>query len=65
MLGKNADWKIHALCFVLTMIAELIGTMKFDLGFVAFSLFPMLYVLIMGMILGVAKVIPHDMMEDA
>ena len=65
MLGKNADWKIHALCFVLTIIAELIGTMRFDLGFVAFSLFPMLYVLIMGMILGVAKVIPHDMMEDA
>ncbi|MBQ5869752.1 MAG: DUF3100 domain-containing protein, partial [Lachnospiraceae bacterium] len=57
--------KIHVLCFVLTMIAELIGTMKFDLGFVAFSLFTMLYVLIIGMILGVAKVIPHDMMEDA
>ena len=61
MLGKNADWKIHALSFVLTMIAEFIGTQKFDLGFMAFSLFPMLYVLILGMALGVAKVIPEDM----
>lgn len=65
MLGKTADWKIHVLCFILTMIAELIGTMKFDLGFMAFSLFPMLYVLIMGMILGAVKVIPHQMMVDA
>ncbi|MBQ2400494.1 MAG: DUF3100 domain-containing protein, partial [Lachnospiraceae bacterium] len=65
MLGKNADWKIHALSFVLTMIAEFIGTQKFDLGFMAFSLFPMLYVLILGMILGVAKVIPEDMQNDA
>ena len=65
MLGKNADWKIHALSFVLTMIAEFIGTQKFDLGFMAFSLFPMLYVLILGMILGVVKVIPEDMQNDA
>ena len=65
MLGKNADWKIHALSFVLTMIAEFIGTQKFDLGFMAFSLFPMLYVLILGMALGVAKVIPEDMQNDA
>ncbi|MCI7795638.1 MAG: DUF3100 domain-containing protein [Lachnospiraceae bacterium] len=65
MLGKTADWKIHLLCFVLTMIAEVIGTMKFNLGFMSFSLFPMLYVLIFGAILGAVKVIPRDMMEEA
>ncbi len=62
-MGKFADWKIHALCFVLSMIAEFIGTQKFDFGFIAFSLFPMLYVLILGMILGVAKFIPLEMQE--
>ena len=65
MLGKSANWKIYGLAFVLTMVAEFIGTVKFDFGVIAFSLFPMLYVLIMGAILGAVKVIPRDMMEDA
>ncbi|MBR2990817.1 MAG: DUF3100 domain-containing protein [Solobacterium sp.] len=59
------DWKIHALAFILTLVAELIGTKRFDLGFTAFSLFPMLYVLIFGGILGGAKVLPRKMMEEA
>ena len=59
------DWKIHALAFVLTIAAELIGTRRFDLGFTAFSLFPMLYVLIFGGILGGVKVLPKKMMEEA
>lgn len=60
-----ADWRIHALAFALTMVAELIGTKKFSLGPLAFSLFPMLYVLIFGAILGLLKKIPHQMMVDA
>lgn len=60
-----ADWRIHALAFVLTMAAELIGTIKFSFGPLAFSLFPMLYVLIFGAILGIAKAIPQKMMEEA
>lgn len=60
-----SDWKIHALAFVLTLVAEFIGTRKFNLGFTAFSLFPMLYVLIIGAILGGTKVIPMDMMQTA
>ncbi len=60
-----ADWKIHCLAFVLTIIAELIGTRRFDLGFTAFSLFPMLYVLIFGGILGGVKLLPREMMEQA
>lgn len=60
-----ADWRIHALAFVLTLAAELIGTLKFSFGPLAFSLFPMLYVLIFGAILGIAKAIPQKMMEEA
>ena len=59
------DWKVHVLALILTLIAEFIGTQKFDLGFMAFSLFPMLYVLVLGGLLGGLKVIPHDMMETA
>ena len=46
------DWKVHALAFVLTLIAELIATQRINLGITAFSLFPMLYVLVFGAILG-------------
>ncbi len=65
MKDNALDWKIHGLALILTLIAELIGTQKFDFGFMAFSLFPMLYVLILGGILGVAKLIPKQMMEEA
>lgn len=59
------DLRIHGLAFILTMAAELIGTMKFNFGPLAFSLFPMLYVLVFGAILGITKVIPKKMMEEA
>lgn len=55
MKEHMADWRIHALAFVLTVIAEFIGTKKFSFGPLSFSLFPMLYVLILGAILGIAK----------
>ena len=59
------DWKIHLLALILTLVAEFIGTQSFSLGPLAFSLFPMLYVLIFGAILGIAKAIPKQMMEEA
>ena len=59
------DWKIHLLALILTLVAEFIGTQSFNLGPLAFSLFPMLYVLIFGAILGIAKAIPKQMMEEA
>lgn len=59
------NWRIHALALVLTVVAELIGVLRFDLGIVAFSLFPMFYALILGAVLGAAKIIPADMMETA
>ena len=50
--NKIMDWKLHSLVLVLTLVAELIGKWKFNFGILAFSLFPMLYVLIFGCILG-------------
>lgn len=65
MKEHMADWRIHALAFVLTVIAEFIGTKKFSFGPLSFSLFPMLYVLILGAILGIVKMIPQKMMSEA
>lgn len=63
--NKIMDWKLHSLVLVLTLVAELIGKWKFNFGILAFSLFPMLYVLIFGYILGGMKLIPQKMMEES
>ncbi len=63
--GFWSDWKVQVMCFVMSIIAELIGVKRFDLGFMAFSLFPMLYVLIFGIIMGIMKVVPRKMMDTA
>ena len=47
MKEHMADWRIHALAFVLTVIAEFIGTKNSVSGLCPSSLFPMLYVLIL------------------
>ena len=58
------DWKVHALCLAMTIVAELIATQKFVLfGKFGVSLFPMLYALILGILLGsvVAMIrVTHD-----
>lgn len=59
------DWRVHALCLALTLVAEFIGTRKFSFGPVSFSLLPMLYALILGMILGVLKFIKPETMKTA
>ncbi len=59
------DWKVHLLCLALTIVAEIIGIQKFNLGFLSFSLLPMLYALIFGMILAIAKLINTETMETA
>ena len=63
--NKIMDWKLHSLVLVLTLVAELIGKWKFNFGILAFSLFPMLYVLIFGCILGGMKLIPQKLMEES
>lgn len=60
------DWKVHRLCLALTVVAELIGTKAIGpFGPIGFSLFPMLYALIFGAIMGTAKLIDRTSMETA
>ena len=59
------DWKVHALCGVMVLAAELIGLKSFAFGPISFSMYPMLYTIIMGVLLAVFKAIPKSMMETA
>ena len=59
------DWKVHALCGVMVLAAELIGKHSFAFGPLSFTLFPMLYTIIMGILLALFKLIPRSMMETA
>ncbi len=64
------DWKVHVLCFVIMVIAELIGTIKITMngargGGISFSLIPMLFAILIGIILGGAKKIKKETMITA
>ena len=64
------DWKVHVLCFVIMVIAELIGTIKITMngargGGISFSLIPMLFAILIGIILGGAKKIKKEAMITA
>ena len=64
------DWKVHVLCLVIMVVAELIGTQKISINGpggkgIAFSLLPMLFAIIIGIILGGAKKISRETMETA
>ena len=64
------DWKVHALCLVFVIAAEIIGAQAvgpypiFGAN-IGFTIFPMLFVLIFGIALGIMKRIPLGMMETA
>ena len=67
---KLKDWKVHVLCFVIMVIAELIGTIKITMngargGGISFSLIPMLFAILIGIILGGAKKIKKETMITA
>ena len=49
------DWKVHALCLGMVLVAEFIGIRKFALGPLSFSLLPMLYALVFGMLMAIFK----------
>ena len=59
------DWKVHALCGIMVLAAEFIGKHAVYLGPVSFTMFPMLYTIIMGILMAVFKLIPRSMMETA
>ena len=50
--GYLNDLKIHGITLLITIVAEYIGLKKFDLGFGAIVLFPLIYSLIFGGIMG-------------
>ncbi|MBO6093826.1 MAG: DUF3100 domain-containing protein, partial [Oscillospiraceae bacterium] len=64
------DWKVHVLCLVIMVIAELIGTMKITVNGargngISFSLIPMLFAIVIGIALGGMKKIKKETMEAA
>ena len=64
------DWKVHVLCLVIMVIAELIGTMKIAINGargngISFSLIPMLFAIMIGIILGGTKKLKRETMETA
>lgn len=59
------DWKVFAFCFAMVVVSELIGAKAFKLGKIGFTLLPMLYALVIGIILFKAKLINREMMITA
>ena len=59
------DWKVHALCLVLVVVADGIGKIPIGAGIIKFTLLPMLYALVLGIVLAAFKCIKKDMMETA
>lgn len=60
------DWKVHLFCAAISIVAELIGVMKFSFTKTfAFSLYPMIYAIAFGIFLCVIKVIKKETMVDA
>ena len=59
------DWKVHVLCLVIMVIAELIGTMKITVNGargngISFSLIPMLFAIVIGIAHGGMKKIKKE-----
>ena len=59
------DWKVFALCFGMVVVSELIGSKPVKLGPVSFTLLPMLYALLLGIVLFKVKVIDQESMKTA
>lgn len=59
------DWKVHVLCLAMTLAAEFIGIKKFNFGPLSFSLLPMLYALVFGMLMAIFKFIKPETMKTA
>jgi len=64
-----SDWKVHLLAAVIVILAELIGTIKITLASgaaaLSFSLLPMLFAIVIGIILAVLKKINIETMKTA
>jgi len=61
------DWKVHAWCFGILLVSELIAQRSITIrlggtteGGLTFSLFPMLYCIVIGIVLGSTKMIDEE-----
>ena len=59
------DWKVHALCIGMVIVSELIGSRSFKFGPLSFTLMPMLYALVLGILLAQFKLIKKETMVTA
>lgn len=65
------DWKVHLWCFIILVAAELIGPQVIGIklmgseGGISFTLFPMLFAIIIGILLCTGKAIKRETMEQA
>lgn len=59
------DWKVHALCLAMVLASEFIGKFSVNLGKLSFTLLPMLYALVIGIILASLKLIKRETMLTA
>lgn len=60
------DWKVHVLCVVIALIAEALGVRKLQITpAVGFSLFPMLYAMAVGIVMGAWKLFSLETMKQA
>lgn len=60
------DWKVHAACAIIAFAAEFIGIRRFQItASVGFSLFPMLYAMAIGVVLGSMKLFSLESMKSA
>jgi hypothetical protein len=62
---KQREWKIHFLCLLMVILAEMIGIKRYQLGPGTILLLPMLYALVMGMFLPLFKIVNREDMEMA
>lgn len=66
--GFFQDWRVQLVCLILVIIAELIGIKPVKFGMISFSLLPMLFALVLGIIvskLGYNIIINDDDMDIA
>lgn len=66
--GFLFDWRVHVFCLILVVISEAIGIIPIKLGVVKFSLLPMLFALVLGIIfakIGYKKYVSDEDMDFA
>ncbi|NLY53303.1 MAG: DUF3100 domain-containing protein [Firmicutes bacterium] len=61
----RSEWKVHLLALGMVIIAESIGTIRFQLGPGTVLLLPMLYALVIGMFLPSLRLVNNEDMETA